>query len=232
MLEGSTAIIFYIIAFVMIMTAIGVAALKNIFHAALLLVLTLFCVAAIYILLSAEFLAAVQVLIYVGAVSVLLIFAVMLTSQLTNYNIKQSNEQTLPALFISVCFIVLVIFAIVTNLKVGGFPLAENPERTLPRALLSAIIISIIIYSSVAFSAVLILPWLSLSRSSAPLSLVAERIFGFPGLILMTFSGALATLTTLNSAVATSSYILYAMSRDEYLPNIFKKTYLKIFNTI
>ena len=128
MLEGSTAIIFYIIAFVMIMTAIGVAALKNIFHAALLLVLTLFCVAAIYILLSAEFLAAVQVLIYVGAVSVLLIFAVMLTSQLTNYNIKQSNEQTLPALFISVCFIVLVIFAIVTNLKVGGFPLAENPE--------------------------------------------------------------------------------------------------------
>jgi NADH-quinone oxidoreductase subunit J len=128
MLEGSTAIIFYIISFVMIITAIGVATLKNIFHAALLLVLTLFCVAAVYILLSAEFLAAVQVLIYVGAVSVLLIFAVMLTSQLTNYNIKQSNEQSLPALLISVCFIVLVIFAIVTNLKVGGFPLAENPE--------------------------------------------------------------------------------------------------------
>jgi len=128
MLEGSTAIIFYIISFVMIITAIGVATLKNIFHAALLLVLTLFCVAAVYILLSAEFLAAVQVLIYVGAVSMLLIFAVMLTSQLTNYNIKQSNEQSLPALLISVCFIVLVIFAIVTNLKVGGFPLAENTE--------------------------------------------------------------------------------------------------------
>ncbi len=128
MLEGSTAIIFYIIAFVMIIAAIGVATLKNIFHAALLLVMTLFCVAAVYILLSAEFLAAVQVLIYVGAVSVLLIFAVMLTSQLTNYNIKQSNEQSLPALLVSVCFIVIVIFAIVTNLKVGGFPLVENPE--------------------------------------------------------------------------------------------------------
>jgi len=112
----------------MILAAIGVATLKNIFHAALLLVLTLFCVAALYILLSAEFLAAVQVLIYVGAVSVLLIFAVMLTAQLTNYNIKQSNEQSLPALLIAVCFIVVVIFAIVTNLKVGGFPLAENPE--------------------------------------------------------------------------------------------------------
>ena len=128
MLEGSTAIIFYIIAFVMIIAALGVATLKNIFHAALLLVMALFCVAALYILLSAEFLAAVQVLIYVGAVSVLLIFAVMLTSQLTNYNIKQSNEQSLPALLVSICFIVVVIFAIVTNLKVGGFPLAEYPE--------------------------------------------------------------------------------------------------------
>jgi NADH-quinone oxidoreductase subunit J len=128
MLEGATAYIFYIIAFVMILSALAVATLKNIFHAALFLVITLFMVAAIYILLSAEFLAAVQVLIYVGAVSVLLIFAVMLTAQLTNYNIRQTNEQSLPALLISVCFVAVVIFAIVTNLKIGGFPLAQNTE--------------------------------------------------------------------------------------------------------
>ena len=128
MLEGSTAIIFYIIAFVMILSAIAVATLKNIFHAALFLVLTLFSVAGIYILLSAEFLAAVQVLIYVGAISVLMIFAVMLTAQLTNYNIKQTNEQSLPALLISICFVAVVIFATATNLKIGGFPLAENPQ--------------------------------------------------------------------------------------------------------
>jgi NADH:ubiquinone oxidoreductase subunit 6 (subunit J) len=130
MLEGSTAVIFYIIAFFIIIGAIGVAALRNIFHAALSLVLTLFCVAALFILLAAEFLAAVQVLIYVGAVSVLLIFAVMLTAQLTNYDIRQTNEQSLPALLISVSFVILIIFGLAANLKVGGFPLARNPEIT------------------------------------------------------------------------------------------------------
>ncbi|MBD3217719.1 MAG: NADH-quinone oxidoreductase subunit J [candidate division Zixibacteria bacterium] len=128
MLEGSTAIAFYIISFVMILSAIAVVTLKNIFHAALFLVLTLFAVAALYILLSAEFLAAVQVLIYVGAISILMIFAVMLTAQLTNYNIKQTNEQSLPALLISVCFIGITIFAIATNNKLGGFPIKENTE--------------------------------------------------------------------------------------------------------
>ncbi|MBD3382734.1 MAG: NADH-quinone oxidoreductase subunit J [candidate division Zixibacteria bacterium] len=126
MLEGSAAIIFYIVAFVMILSAIMVVALKNIFHAALFLVLTLFCVAVVFIFLSAEFLAAVQVLIYVGAISVLLIFAVMLTRELTNYSVKQSNEQSFPAILVSICFTAIIIFAISANHKVGGFPLAED----------------------------------------------------------------------------------------------------------
>ena len=128
MLEGSAAIVFYVIAFVLLLSAIAVVALKNIFHAALFLVLALFSVAGLYILLSAEFLAAVQVLIYVGAVAILMIFAVMLTSQLTNYNIKQTNEQSLPALLVSVCFIIIVIFAIASNKKVGGFPVEDSPQ--------------------------------------------------------------------------------------------------------
>jgi NADH-quinone oxidoreductase subunit J len=128
MLEGTTALIFYIIAFFMIISAIAVATLKNIFHAAIFLVLTLFFVACMYILLSAEFIAAVQVLIYVGAISILMIFAVMLTAQLTNYKIKQSNEQSLPALLICVCFVAIVIFGIAVNNKLGGFPLAPSAE--------------------------------------------------------------------------------------------------------
>jgi NADH-quinone oxidoreductase subunit J len=128
MLEGSAGIIFYLIAFVMIISAIAVTSLKNIFHAALFLVLTLFCVAALYILLSAEFLAAVQVLIYVGAVAILLIFAVMLTSQLTNYKIKQNNEQSFPALIISTLFIGFVIYFMAATNKVGGFPIKESAK--------------------------------------------------------------------------------------------------------
>ena len=70
--------VFYLISLVIIFSALMVVTLKNIFHCALVLILTLFMVAGIYILLPAEFLAAVQVLIYVGAVSVLIIFAIML----------------------------------------------------------------------------------------------------------------------------------------------------------
>jgi NADH:ubiquinone oxidoreductase subunit 6 (subunit J) len=94
--------LFYLISFVLILSALMVVTLRNIFHSALFLILTLFSVAGIYILLHAEFLAAVQVLIYVGAVAVLMIFAIMLTSQLASKRIVQSNEQVTVALLI--CF--------------------------------------------------------------------------------------------------------------------------------
>ncbi len=97
--------IFYLFSFIIILSALLVVSLKNIFHAALFLILTLFGVAAIYILLHAEFLAAVQVLIYVGAVSVLIIFAIMLTTRLASQEIKQSNEQVTIGIFICAGFL-------------------------------------------------------------------------------------------------------------------------------
>ena len=97
--------VFYLLAFVIIVSAMLVVTLKNIFHSALFLILALFAVAGIYILLEAEFLAAVQVLIYVGAVAVLMIFAIMLTSQMTSVKIKQSNEQVVVAFFICAGFL-------------------------------------------------------------------------------------------------------------------------------
>ncbi len=83
--------------------------LKNIFHCALFLVLSLFGVAGIYILLSAEFLAAVQVLIYVGAITILMIFAIMLTAKLYSAKIRQSNEQVIPGIIIVAALLVATI---------------------------------------------------------------------------------------------------------------------------
>ena len=68
-------------------------------------------VAGIYLTLSAEFLAAVQVLIYVGAVTILMLFAIMLTYQIQSKSIRQVNEQVIPAAIISVLFLILAIFA-------------------------------------------------------------------------------------------------------------------------
>jgi NADH-quinone oxidoreductase subunit J len=72
-------IIFYVIAAMAVTGALGVVLARNTVYAALFLILALLAVAGIYILLASEFLALVQVLIYAGAVTVLLLFALMLT---------------------------------------------------------------------------------------------------------------------------------------------------------
>lgn len=72
-------ILFLIIAVVILASAIMVVGARNLVHAALWLVVTLFGVAMLYALLNAGFMAVVQVVIYIGAIAILFIFAVMLT---------------------------------------------------------------------------------------------------------------------------------------------------------
>ena len=72
-------VVFYLIAAVAIVSAIGVVTVPNIVHAALFLIGTLVAVAGFYILLSSEFLALVQILVYAGAVATLILFGLMLT---------------------------------------------------------------------------------------------------------------------------------------------------------
>ncbi len=71
--------VFYALGLVVIASALAVVLLKNIIHSALFLILSFAGVAGIYVLLNAEFLAAVQILVYVGAIAILIVFAVMLT---------------------------------------------------------------------------------------------------------------------------------------------------------
>jgi len=93
-----SASIFYLIALVSIIFALLSVTLKNMFHSALALIVMLLGVAAVYIYLDAEFLALVQVLIYVGAIMALIIFAIMLTSEIYNKNIQRHNQQKLVSL--------------------------------------------------------------------------------------------------------------------------------------
>jgi NADH-quinone oxidoreductase subunit J len=74
-----TEVFFYIFAATCVAGGLGVVLIRNIVYAALLLIASLLGVAGIYMLLSVEFLALVQVLIYGGAVMVLILFALMLT---------------------------------------------------------------------------------------------------------------------------------------------------------
>ena len=74
-----TAAVFYAVGAVAVLSGMGVVFSRNVVHAALFLVLALLAVAGVYILLTVEFLALVQIFLYGGAVTILVLFALMLT---------------------------------------------------------------------------------------------------------------------------------------------------------
>ncbi|HLX11746.1 MAG TPA: NADH-quinone oxidoreductase subunit J [Bacteroidota bacterium] len=89
--------IFYLFAFITIVSGAVVVFSRNIIYSAFSLLFTFFGVAGIYVLLSADFLAVAQVLIYVGGILVLLLFGVMLTNKVVDVDMKTGTLQTLPA---------------------------------------------------------------------------------------------------------------------------------------
>ena len=96
------------LAFLVFVSACWVVTLRNLFRAALSLGLVLVGVAGLFVLLEAEFLAFVQILVYVGAVLTLVIFAIMLTAKLQTNPAASSSRQRFPAAVVSLgLFVVL-----------------------------------------------------------------------------------------------------------------------------
>jgi len=116
-------IVFWFLAVVAIGAALGVVLVKDLFRAALLLVLVFIAMAGFFVLLSAEFLAVVQVLIYAGAISVLIIFAVMLTRDVQRGNLP--NRLQIPA----VLFAALLLAALVVVSTETGWNRLTEPDR-------------------------------------------------------------------------------------------------------
>ncbi len=117
-------IAFWILAVVSVAAALAVVLLRNVFRAALALVLCLLAVAGIYVTLSADFLAIVQILIYVGGISVLIILAIMLTRDIHHGSL--SNKLRMPALVVSILFLGAVGYATTNTLwQISGAPPVE-----------------------------------------------------------------------------------------------------------
>lgn len=85
-------VIFLSTAAMILVSAWMVVTRRNMVHAALYLVMTLFGIAVLFVLLEATFLAVVQVLIYIGAISILMIFAIMLTRRITSDETAVANR--------------------------------------------------------------------------------------------------------------------------------------------
>ena len=114
-------IVFWILALVTVGAALAVVILRDVFRAALSLVLLFLTIAAIYVTLYADFLAVVQILIYVGAVSILIIVAIMLTRDVWRGN--PSGKLRIPALVVSVLLLGTMVFTVVsTKWETSGEP--------------------------------------------------------------------------------------------------------------
>ena len=107
---------------VILLFALGVVTLRNLFHCALCLAAALIGVAGLYIVLQAEYLAGVQILLYVGAVVTLVIFAIMLTEHLSGKTVRQNNSQSPLAIAGLLSFVALVAAVIVKT----PWPVTQN----------------------------------------------------------------------------------------------------------
>ncbi|MDD5363110.1 MAG: NADH-quinone oxidoreductase subunit J [Ignavibacteria bacterium] len=122
-----TSILFYVLALIIVVSAIIVVFNKNVIHSAFSLFFTLFAVSGIYVLLKADFIAITQIMVYVGGILILLIFGVMLTTKITDVELKTKNLNVIPSILFSVGIITILIFVVFStkwNLKQA----VENEE--------------------------------------------------------------------------------------------------------
>jgi len=101
-------ILFYSFALITVASACLVVFARSLIYSAFGLLFAFFGVAALYVLLGADFLAATQMIIYVGGILVLLLFGVMLTHKLYDLNLKAETYQFFPALAVALGVFVLL----------------------------------------------------------------------------------------------------------------------------
>jgi len=115
-------VFFYLFAAMIVLSAIRVVTAKNVVHAALYLVAVLAGVAAQYVLLAAEFVAATQVLVYLGAVMVLFLFGIMLTRTEVGRSQDLTNRHWWSGIVAAVA-----VFAVMAYALIDAFGWSRTP---------------------------------------------------------------------------------------------------------
>lgn len=147
------SVIFWIVAAVLVVSALLVVTLRNIVHSALALVVVFATASGIYILLNAEFIAIVQILIYAGAVTILILFALMLT-RITGQRITNpTNRQWWVAVVICAFLGACIVYAATFSPRM--IPNASNGVSQLPANVNNVARIGQLLYSPTTYSYVL-----------------------------------------------------------------------------
>ena len=125
------AIVFYVVAALMVVGGISMVFARNMIRSALLLIVVLSGVAILYMLLSADFLAVAQLLVYVGAIAVLMLFAIMLTPAHVELTGVASEAQKISAALTAIVVAAIGVGVVVThpwNLRAAALNV-ETTER-------------------------------------------------------------------------------------------------------
>jgi len=136
-------IAFGALAVLLVASAVAVVLTKNLFHSVLWLALTLTGTAGIFLTLDAEFLAAVQLLLYAGGVVTIAVFAIVVTERLVGDRITQTSRQIFSGLIIAGAVLVgLLTFILRAPLTRPRPPLAGDLTRAIGDAVLTRFVLS------------------------------------------------------------------------------------------
>ncbi len=123
---NAATVVFYLLAALAVVSAVGVALSRNILHSAFSLLGTLAGVAGLYFLLGADFVAVVQLLVYVGGILVLILFAVLLTREISDIRISNLSVSLLGGVPAA-----LLVLGLVTRICLHA-PFASTAPATAP----------------------------------------------------------------------------------------------------
>ena len=103
---------FWVLGFVLVGSALAVVLSKNLFHAVLWLALALTGTAGVFLQLDAEFLAAVQLLLYAGGIVTIVVFAIVVTERLVGERISQTSRRIAASTVVAAALLATILSAI------------------------------------------------------------------------------------------------------------------------
>ena len=144
------------ICVLVLVSATWVVISPNLVHSAVSLLFTLFGVAGLYVFLYADFMAASQVIIYVGGILVLIIFGVMLTNKISDQNLSNKSQNRLPAFIMCLIMLVMQVNVILnTKWNIGDYMTRESTVNDIGMMLLSKFLLPFEIVSILLLAALI-----------------------------------------------------------------------------
>jgi NADH:ubiquinone oxidoreductase subunit 6 (subunit J) len=120
---------FWVLSVLLVGSALAVVLSKNLFHAVLWLALALTGTAGIFLLLNAEFLAAVQLLLYAGGIITIVVFAIVVTERLVGERLSQTNRGVVSGSLVTVALLVIIVSTLMQR-ELPSTPLPQLSDIT------------------------------------------------------------------------------------------------------